>query len=117
MAQQVFARGIDIDIDVEVTHELAQEEIMNELIEGMANDQPDEDEDVLDDDEEAVEPPVTCRNAVCSVNVGTRTATDQHLWSGRLLKHATGYKKPSAPHLWEMTTSFMLQPYFFAEIC
>ena len=79
MAQQVFARGIDIDIDVEVTHELAQEEIMNELIEGMANDQPDEDEDVLDDDEEAVEPPVTCRNAVCSVNVGTRTATDQHL--------------------------------------
>ena len=61
------------------THELTKEEIMNELIEGMANDQPDEDEDVLDDDEEAVEPPVTCRNAVCSVNVGTRTATDQHL--------------------------------------
>ena len=42
-----------------VTHELTKEEIMNELIEGMANDQPDEDEDVQDDYEEAVKPPVT----------------------------------------------------------
>ena len=32
---------------------------MNELIEGMANDHPNEDEDVQEDDEEAVEPPVT----------------------------------------------------------
>ena len=41
------------------THELTKEEIMNELIEGMANDQPDEDENVQDDYEEAVKPPVT----------------------------------------------------------
>ena len=48
---------------------------MNELIEGMANDHPNEDEDVQEDDEEAVEPPVTVaelRSALSTLERGLR---------------------------------------------